>query len=248
MPGPRVIRDPAIPRMTGDPAASAVVPGSPLPVVFSWSAGKDSAYGLMTLLADRRYRVMGLLTTMTEGYRRVTMSGVREELLDRQAEELGLPLTKVWIPPGCPNQIYESRMATGLSAAGEEGLRHVAFSDLFLEDVRSYRERWLAGLGWSGVFPLFGRKTDTLAREMIAWGLRATLVCLDPQVMPSELAGREYDLALLGSLPTSVDPCGERGEFHTFVHSAPIFRRPIPCHQGEVVRRDGFVYCDLEAD
>ena len=237
-----------MPRATAEPPDSAVVPGSPLPVVFSWSAGKDSAYGLMTLLADRRFRVAGLLTTMTEGYDRVTMSGVREELLDRQAEELGLPLTKVWIPPGCSNQLYESRMAAGLSALGAEDVRHLAFSDLFLEDVRSYRERWLAGLGWAGVFPLFGRETATLAREMIAWGLRATLVCLDPQQMPPDLAGREFDLALLDSLPPSVDPCGERGEFHTFVHSAPIFRQPIHCHRGEVVRRDGFVYCDLAAD
>ena len=234
--------------MTADPAASAVVPVPPLPVVFSWSAGKDSAYGLMTLLADRRFRVVGLLTTMTEGHRRVTMSGVREDLLDRQAAELGLPLTKVWIPPGCSNRLYEARMAAGLSATGEEGVRHLAFSDLFLEDVRSYRESWLAGLGWTGIFPLFGRDTAALAREMIAWGLRATLVCLDPQAMPPELAGREFDPALLDSLPAAVDPCGERGEFHTFVHAAPIFRRSIACHQGEVVRRDGFVYCDLEAD
>ncbi|MGC8474151.1 MAG: ATP-binding protein, partial [Candidatus Dormibacteria bacterium] len=202
----------------------------------------------MTLLADSRFRVVGLLTTMTEGYRRVTMSGVREELLDRQAEELGLPLTKVWVPPGCPNQLYEARMATGPSEAAAEDVRHLAFSDLFLEDVRSYRERWLAGLGWAGVFPLFGRETSALAREMIAWGLRATLVCLDPELMPPDLAGREFDLALLASLPPSVDPCGERGEFHTFVHSAPIFRRSIPCRRGEVVRRDGFVYCDLEGD
>jgi uncharacterized protein (TIGR00290 family) len=234
--------------MRPDPAPSAVVPAAPVPVVFSWSAGKDSTYGLMTLLADDRYRVVGLLTTLTEGYQRVTMSGVREELLDRQAAELGLPLTKVWIPPGCPNQLYEERMEAGLAELGARGVRHLAFADLFLEDVRAYRERWLARLDWSALFPLFGRDTGALAREMIAWGLRATLVCVDPRVLPGEFAGRDFDSALLETLPPSVDPCGERGEFHTFVLSAPIFSRSIACHLGEVVRRDGFVYCDLAAD
>ena len=234
--------------MRAEPAPESVVPAAPVPVVFSWSAGKDSTYGLKTLLADGRYRVVGLLTTLTEGYGRVTMSGVREELLDRQAAELCLPLTKVWIPPACPNHLYEARMEAGLSELRAQGVRHLAFADLFLEDVRAYRERWLAGLDWTGVFPLFGRDTRTLAREMIAWGLRATVVCLDPQVMPPEFAGRDFDSALLEALPPSVDPCGERGEFHTFVLSAPIFRRSIPCHPGEVVQRDGFVYCDLAAD
>ncbi len=232
--------------MTAGRNSPADGPAAGVPVVFSWSAGKDSAYGLMALLADGRFRVVGLLTTLTEGYRRVTMSGVRESLLDRQAEELGLPLTKVWIPPGCPNQLYEARMTAGLAELGAQGVRRLAFADLFLEDIRSYRERWLASLGWAGVFPLFGRETPTLAREMIASGLRATLVCLDPTVMPRELAGREFDAALLTSLPPAVDPCGERGEFHTFVHAAPIFRRPIPTRPGEVLEREGFVYSDLD--
>ena len=234
--------------MTAGPTSPPDLPATAVPVVFSWSAGKDSAYGLMAVLADGRFRVVGVLTTLTEGYRRVTMSGVREALLDRQAEELGLPLTKVWIPPGCPNQLYEARMAAGLAELGAQGVRHLAFADLFLEDVRSYRESWLAGLGWKGVFPLFGCETPTLAREMIAWGLRATLVCLDPKVMPRELAGREFDAALLTSLPPAVDPCGERGEFHTFVHAAPIFRRPIHTRPGEVLEREGFVYSDLDLD
>ena len=170
--------------MTAGPASPPDLPATAVPVAFSWSAGKDSAYGLMAVLADGGFRGVGLLTTLTEGYRRVTMSGVREALLDRQAEELRLPLTKVWIPPGCPNQLYEARMAAGLAELGAQGVHHLAFATLFLEDVRSYRESWLAGLGWKGVFLLFGRETLTLAREMIAWGLRATLVCLDPKVMP----------------------------------------------------------------
>lgn len=219
---------------------------APIPLVFSWSAGKDSAFGLGTVLADDRYLVVGLLTTLTEGYERVTMSGVRERLLDRQAEELSLPLTKVWIPPRCPNHLYEARMAAALVPWEAAGVRHLAFADLFLEDVRSYRERWLSQLGWTGVFPLFGRATGPLAEEMLSWGLRATLVCVDPKALPPDFAGREFDHRLLADLPWTADPCGERGEFHTFARSAPIFHRPIACRRGEVVEREGFVYCDLE--
>lgn len=219
--------------------------GVPTPVVFSWSAGKDSAFGLWTLLRDPAYGVRALLTTVTDGYDRVSMSGVREELLDRQAEALELPLVKVRIPPACVNEVYEQRMAAALGSEELSGIEHVAFADLFLEDVRAYREERLAGGGMHGVFPLWGRDTAQLAREMIEAGFRAIVVCVDPRALDPSFAGRDFDTELLADLPEGVDPCGENGEFHTFVWQAPMFRRPIPCRTGEVVVRDGFVYCDV---
>jgi uncharacterized protein (TIGR00290 family) len=217
----------------------------PTPVVFSWSAGKDSALGLWTLLQDPAFEVLAILTTLTEGYQRVSMSGVREELLDCQAERLGLPLVKVWIPPTCPNSVYEERMAQALAAEPLRSVRHFAFADLFLADVRVYREERLAKAGREGVFPLWGRDTAELARELIATGFRATLVCVDPKALPTSFAGRAFDEQLLADLPATVDPCGERGEFHTFVWDAPMYRAPIGCRMGEVVTRDGFVFCDV---
>ncbi|MGB6770843.1 MAG: ATP-binding protein [Candidatus Dormiibacterota bacterium] len=217
------------------------------PVVFSWSAGKDSAYGLWTILQVPGYEVRALLTTLTEGYDRVSMSGVREDLLDRQAERLGLPLVKVWIPPACSNDVYEKRMS---QAFAQEPLRSVvkfAFADLFLEDVRAYREERLAQVNREGVFPLWGRNTAALARDMIAAGIRATVVCVDPRTLPASFAGRDFDEGFLEDLPASVDPCGERGEFHTFVWDAPMYRKPIGCRTGEVVNRDGFIFCDVIA-
>ncbi|HEX9235874.1 MAG TPA: ATP-binding protein [Actinomycetota bacterium] len=216
----------------------------PTPVIFSWSAGKDSAFGLWTLLADRRYEVRALLTTLTEGHGRVSMSGVREELLDRQAEAVGLPVIKVWIPPECVNEVYESRMISAFGAPEFRRVEHVAFADLFLEDIRAYREDRLAQVGKRGVFPIWGRDTATLAEAMIGAGFRATLVCVDPRALAPSFAGRSFDQDLLADLPEGVDPCGENGEFHTFVHDGPLFRTPIPCRTGEVVTRDGFVYCD----
>jgi uncharacterized protein (TIGR00290 family) len=217
------------------------------PVVFSWSAGKDSAYGLWTILQEPGYEVRALLTTLTERYDRVSMSGVREDLLDRQAERLGLPLVKVWIPPACSNDVYEQRMS---QAFAQEPLRSVvkfAFADLFLEDVRAYREERLAQAKKQGVFPLWGRNTAALAREMIAAGIRATVVCVDPRVLPASFAGRDFDQGFLEDLPASVDPCGERGEFHTFVWDAPMYRQTIGCRKGGVVNRDGFIFCDVIA-
>jgi uncharacterized protein (TIGR00290 family) len=214
-------------------------------VVFSWSAGKDSAFGLWTLLRNPRVEVPVLLTTLTEGYDRVSMSGVREELLEEQARMLGLPLLKVWIPPTCPNEVYEERMAQALAADPLRTVRHFAFGDLYLSDVRTYREERLAGAGKLGVFPLWGRDTAALAREMIALGFRATVVCVDPRILPASFAGRAFDEQFLADLPEGVDPCGERGEFHTFVWDAPMFRAPIPCRIGKVVTRDSFVFCDV---
>jgi uncharacterized protein (TIGR00290 family) len=217
----------------------------PTPVVFSWSAGKDSAYGLWTLLSDPSYEVRALLTTVTEGYNRVSMSGVREELLDRQADVVGLPLVKVRIPPTCSNEVYEQRMASTLAAEALRGIDHVAFSDLFLEDVRDYREERLGSAGKHGVFPLWGRDTAELAHDMVTAGFRAIVVCVDPRALDQSFAGRTFDAGFLADLPPTVDPCGENGEFHTFVWDAPMYRKPISSRTGEVVTRDGFVYCDV---
>ncbi len=215
------------------------------PIVFSWSAGKDSAFGLWTLLRDPAFQVRALLATLTEGYDRVSMSEVREALLDRQSEAIGLPVVKVWIPPECTNEVYESRMASALGAAEFEGIDHVAFADLFLQDIRAYREDRLAQAGKRGVFAIWGRDTAVLAREMIANGFRAIVVCVDPRALDPSFAGRAFDEGFLADLPEGVDPCGENGEFHTFVHDGPLFRAPIPCRTGEIVTRDGFVYCDV---
>jgi uncharacterized protein (TIGR00290 family) len=219
--------------------------GAATPVIFSWSAGKDSAFGLWTLLKNQRFDVRALLTTLTEGYDRVSMSGVRDELLDRQAAAIGLPVIKVWIPPQCANEEYERRMASTLAAREFEGVYHVAFADLFLRDVREYREERLGRVGKTGVFPVWGRDTAELAHEMIAAGFRAIVVCVDPRALDASFAGRAFDEDFLADLPDRVDPCGENGEFHTFVYDGPLFRAPVPCRPGEVVARDGFVFCDV---
>ena len=230
--------------MTGQAPAA---PANPIaaPLVYSWSAGKDSAFGLWTLLRDPAYEVRALLTTITETYDRVSISGVRESLLDAQAEMLNLPLIKVRIPPACPNDLYEQRMASALAGREFEGIGHVAFSDLFLEDVRAYREDRLAQADKDCVFPLWHRDTAQLAQDIIAQGFRAIVVCLDPRVMDPSFAGRAFDLAFLADLPDDVDPCGENGEFHTFVWDAPMYQQLIPCTTGDAVTRDGFVYCDV---
>lgn len=191
---------------------------------------------------------MRLLTTVTETFGRVSMHGVREELLDAQAAAVGLPLYKVRIPFPCPNEVYEQAMRRALAAAAEEGVRHMIFGDLFLEDVRRYREERLRPVGVEGVFPLWGRPTGALAREMIGSGLKARICCLDPRRLPRSLAGRPFDADLLAELPADADPCGERGEFHTFVWDGPEFRAPIPLRVGETVERDRFVFTDLVPD
>jgi uncharacterized protein (TIGR00290 family) len=217
----------------------------PTPVVFSWSAGKDSAFGLWTLRGDPGFDVRALLTTLTEGYDRVSMSGVRDELLDRQAQAIGLPVIKVWIPPQCPSEVYEYRMASTFASPEFQGIEHVAFADLFLEHIRAYREGRLVQASKRGIFPIWGRDTAVLAREMIANGFRAIVVCVDPRALDRAFAGRAFDERFLADLPDGVDPCGENGEFHTFVEDGPLFRAPIPCRTGEIVTRDGFVYCDV---
>jgi uncharacterized protein (TIGR00290 family) len=186
-----------------------------------------------------------LITTVTESYERISMHGVRRELLVRQAEALRLPLVEVVIPRECVNDVYEAQMAEAFAAPPLSSVEAVAFGDLFLEDVRAYREERLAAGGKRGLFPLWGRDTTALAREFLDAGFEATLVCLDPRALGASFAGRRYEERLLEELPPGVDPCGENGEFHTFVTAGPIFAEPIACETGEIVERDGFVFCDL---
>ena len=212
-------------------------------LALSWSGGKDSALAL-SALADEGIVPTTLLATVTEEYGRVSMHGVRRSLLRRQAAATGLPLVEIDIPAGCTNELYESRMA---AAFGSElaTVDEVAFGDLFLEDIRDYRERRLARAGRRARFPVWGRDTAMLARRFLAAGFRAILVCVDPRVLDPSFAGRDYDERLLADLPAGVDPCGENGEFHTFVTDGPVLEHPVDCRRGEVVERDGFVFCDL---
>ncbi len=211
----------------------------------AWSGGKDSACALCRLQKDERYEFTGLLTTLTEGFDRISMHGVRRELLAAQAQALGLPVYEVWIPQGASNAVYEQRMGEAVRQMISDGVEAVAFGDLFLEDIRAYREKMLAPTGLEPLFPLWGAPTPALARRIIADGFRAVLTCVDPGAVPAEFAGREYDEALLDEMPPEADPCAERGEFHTFVYDAPNFASPIAFTRGEVVEREGFVFADL---
>jgi uncharacterized protein (TIGR00290 family) len=214
-------------------------------ILVSWSSGKDSAWMLHTIRRDALGMPAALLTTINEAADRVAMHAVRTEVLQAQADATGLPLITVPIPSPCPNEIYEERMAAACRRAVTEGFTHVAFGDLFLEDVRRYREERLAGTGLTPIFPLWLRPTPALAREMIAGGLEARLTCVDPRAIPAELAGRPFDSALLADLPASADPCGERGEFHTCVTAGPMFSRPLAVELGVIVDRDGFRFADI---
>ena len=211
----------------------------------SWSSGKDAAWALETVRQEGRLEVVGLLTTVTSGYERVAMHGVREQILDLQAAALGLPCVKVTIPPRCVNEEYERAMEAALARARADGVTRIVFGDLFLEDVRRYREERLAATGIAPEFPLGGRDTGDLAREMIGAGLAARIVCLDPTRLPAAFAGAPFDPELLDRLPAGVDPCGENGEFHTCVVAGPMFAAPLRVVSGEVVARDGFVFADL---
>ena len=220
------------------------MPGHPKALV-SWSTGKDSAFALDQVRRADAVEVVGLVTTLTSSFGRVSMHGVRESLLDRQIQELGLPCAKVSIPSPCPNDVYEREMAMVLADARERGVTHVVFGDLFLRDIRAYREARLAEVSMEGVFPLWLRDTAALAREMLAAGLRATVTCVDPRRLAPTFAGREFDATLLQDLPPDVDPCGENGEFHTCATAGPMFRGPIEVRLGEIVERAGFVFADL---
>ncbi len=213
--------------------------------IVSWSSGKDSAWALHQARLDPGLEVVGLLTTVTQDFHRVSMHGVREELLEAQARSLGLPLVKVPIPYPCPNETYEAAMSTALSKARENGVTRIVFGDLYLGDVRKYREAKLEGSGFEGVWPLWLKDTRTLSRQMVEAGLKATVACLDPKHLSRSFAGREYDVRLLQDLPREVDPCAENGEFHTFAWGGPMFSKPVSFRVGETVERDGFVFTDL---
>lgn len=214
-------------------------------ILMSWSGGKDSALALHQLIQGGEYRVRALLTTVTEEFDRISMHGVRRKLLHAQASSLGLALDEVWIPKNSSNDVYEARMKAVLSKHRNQGLRMVAFGDLFLQDIRDYRESRLAQLDMRGIFPIWGRDTRKLPHELLELGFKATICCVDPKKLGKEFCGRRYDNELLESLPPGVDPCGENGEFHTFVHDGPIFREEIPITNGEIVLRDGFYFADL---
>lgn len=214
-------------------------------VWMSWSTGKDSAWALHVLRQRGELELTALLTTVNRAHHRVAMHGVRQSLLEAQAAATGLPLVSVPIPSLCPNNVYEQAMAQAMMRARAEGVTHVIFGDLFLEDIRKYREEKMAACGVTPVFPLWRLDTRKLAEEMIANGLRAYLTCLDPRKLDASFAGRAFDDKLLADLPPGVDPCGENGEFHTFAWAGPMFRAPIAVQPGETVTRDGFVFTDL---
>ena len=217
----------------------------PEPVLFCWSGGKDSAMALDALLQRDDLNIVSLLTTVTEGYERISMHGVRRELLWRQAACIGLPLHEVMIPPQCVNPIYEARMEEALRTFAAQGVRRVAFGDIFLEDLRSYRERNLARIGMTAIFPIWKRDTWALAAEFCSRGFRAVTVCVDGKVLDRSFAGRELSEEFFRDLPPQADFCGENGEFHTFVYDGPIFKQSVRCAAGEIVERDGFYFCDL---
>jgi uncharacterized protein (TIGR00290 family) len=214
-------------------------------VLLSWSSGKDSAWTLHVLRRDPSIEVCALLTTLNAEFDRVAMHGVRRAVLEAQAAAASLPLWVVPLPWPCSNEIYEKLMAEACQRAINEGIEAVAFGDLFLEDVRAYRVRQLAGTGLEPIFPLWQIPTDRLAREMIAGGLRARLTCVDTEQLPAEFAGREFDEALLRDLPPTADPCGEKGEFHSCVYAGPMFKAPLEIESGEIVTRDRFVFADV---
>ena len=213
--------------------------------LLAWSSGKDSAFALHVLRAMEDVEVVGLLTTVNDAHDRVAMHAVRRTLLEAQSAAAGVPLLIVRIPHPCPNEVYATAMGRALEDAKARGVQGVAFGDLFLEDVRRYREEQMAGTGLRLVFPLWGRPTKALAQEMLDTGLRARITCVDPRALPGSFAGREFDRQLLADLPPGVDPCGENGEFHTFAWDGPMFGRPVAVRGGEVVSREGFVFADL---
>jgi uncharacterized protein (TIGR00290 family) len=229
------------------PHGNTPAPSEPRPrVLLAWSSGKDSAWALHALRQAGEAEVVALLTTFNQAFDRVAMHAVRRSLVEAQAEAAGLPLLDAPLPWPCGNEDYEAAMAAALETARARfQITHVAFGDLFLEDIRRCREDRLRGTGLTPLFPLWGLPTGELARAMVRGGLRARITCVDPRALDPGFAGRDFDAAFLDGLPEGVDPCGERGEFHSFAHDGPMFARPIPVRGGEVVTRDGFVFADL---
>lgn len=219
-----------------------------VPVVLSWSGGKDSAMAAYQLLASQKYEIAALLTTVTEELDQISMHGVRRDLLEQQAESLGIPLHKVLIPKDCPNEIYEARTRAAFDHFKAQGITKIAFGDLFLEDVKQYRDERLAQAGMTGLYPIWMRDTEELVRTFIGLGFKAIVACVDTQAIDASFAGREIDSDLLRDLPDTADPCGEYGEYHSFVYDGPIFKRAIACRTGErVMRTERFNYCDIVA-
>jgi uncharacterized protein (TIGR00290 family) len=216
-------------------------------IIVGWSGGKDASQAVYELKRQDEVEIVSLLTTVTEGYDRISMHGVRRTLLAAQAKATGFALEEVLIPQNCTNEIYEERMRQSLEKFQKQGISAAAFGDLFLEDVRAYREERMGRIGMKCLFPLWGKPTSELARRFLDLGFRAIAVCVDTQVLSRDFAGREYDEDFLRDLPADVDPCAENGEFHTFVYDGPIFSKPVPVERGEIVLRDNrFCYCDLK--
>ncbi len=214
-------------------------------IMLSWSSGKDSAWSLYALQQDPDYELVGLVTTVNQKYQRVAMHGVREKILQQQADAAGLPLHCLNIPSPCTNKEYEAVMQKFISIMQKNSIQYIAFGDLYLEDIRQYREKQLKGTGITPVFPLWLKPTRALAEEMIQGGLEATITCIDPKKLSPRFAGRRFDLNFINDLPDEVDPCGENGEFHSCVHNGPMFKHAITVNTGEVVERDNFVFADL---
>ena len=219
---------------------------APIPTLVSWSSGKDSAWSLHLLRQNPEYQVVGLLTTLNTEFNRVAMHSTRREVLEAQAEAAGLPLHIIPLPWPCSNEAYEAAMRAACDKAIASGIKAIAFGDLFLEDIRRYREERLSGTGLTPLFPVWKLDTHALLREMIAAGVKTRIVCIDPKKLAKEFAGRDLDEKFLCDLPEGIDPCGENGEFHTCVYDGPMFRHPISVESGEVVERDGFVFADLK--
>ena len=214
--------------------------------LLSWSGGKDSALALIRIKNDDNYRFVAILTSFTEDYNRISMHGIRQVLLEKQAESLGLPLEMVYIPKNSSNEEYESKMKTVLNKFKSDGVTSVVFGDVYLEDVRKYREKNLSRIGMKAVFPLWGSDTFSLATEFIGLGFKAIITCIDSKFLDKKFVGREFDKAFLSELPKEVDPCGEKGEFHSFVYAGPIFEKVIHFRKGRIVRRNNrFFFCDL---
>jgi len=222
-----------------------MVPTSKTKILLSWSSGKDSAWALHLLRRQSQYEIAGLVTTFNRAFDRVAMHSTRRALVEMQAKAAGLPLFPIPLPWPCSNQEYEEIMKVFCAQVVAQGVTAMAFGDLFLADIRTYRERQLQNTGLQPLFPVWQIPTDTLARDMIDAGLRAKLVCVDPKKLSPEFAGRDFDRQLLADLPVGVDPCGENGEFHSFVYGGPMFDREIPVVAGERVERDGFWFCDV---
>jgi uncharacterized protein (TIGR00290 family) len=214
-------------------------------ILFGWSGGKDSAMALYEILKNKEYQVVSLLTTITEDYDRISMHGVRRTLVEQQAQSLDIPLYKVFIPKTCSNEIYATKMSQALTRFKQQGIKTVAFGDIFLEDVKKYREDNLAKLNMKGIFPIWGRDSAELARSFIALGFKSVISCIDTKVLDKKFLGRQFDEGFLAELPSNIDPSGENGEFHSFVYDGPIFKERIDYKRGEMVLRDSFHFCDL---